>query len=294
MKANSPGSRQPARNVWALFVWFLFCLVGSSLCPAYAADAAMQTNATPLIIAHRGASSQAPENTLPAFARAWELQADGIELDVRLSQDRKIVVCHDGNAKRTTGRDLLIANARWPELQALDAGLWKGEKWRGTRLPELSQVLAALPAGKRIVIEIKDGAETVPAVQEAITSAQVPHATTVIISFHLSVVAAAAKALPDCPVLLLAGWSKAPDGTKVFDWQRLIQHAQEARLTGLNLDYHCVQKYPECARAIKAAGLRFYVWTVDDPAVARQMTDLGAEGLTTNWPDKIREALTAP
>ena len=80
------------------------------------------------IIAHRGASYDAPENTLASVQLGWERNADAVEVDVYLSKDRKIVVIHDENTKRTTGHDGLVHKMTWAQLRQLDAGSWKLEK----------------------------------------------------------------------------------------------------------------------------------------------------------------------
>ena len=83
------------------------------------------------IIAHRGASHDAPEHTLSAVSLGWKRNADAVEVDVYLSKDGKIVVIHDENTKRTTGHDGLVHKMTWAQLQKLDAGNWKNKKFKG-------------------------------------------------------------------------------------------------------------------------------------------------------------------
>ena len=102
----------------------------------------------PQIIAHRGASADAPENTLAAFRLGWEQDADGIEGDFRLSADGRIVCIHDDDTQRVAGSRLVVSETSYNDLHALDVGRWKGEQWRGERIPSLAEVhvhLAALP-----------------------------------------------------------------------------------------------------------------------------------------------------
>ena len=100
------------------------------------------------IIAHRGSAHLAPENTLGAFQLGWQ-ETTICELDVRLTADGRLVVIHDDTTKRTTGADLKVAERTLSELQRLDAGFGKGEKWSGEKLPSLEDVIAAMPADKR-------------------------------------------------------------------------------------------------------------------------------------------------
>jgi glycerophosphoryl diester phosphodiesterase len=115
------------------------------------------------IIAHRGFSARAPENTLGAFELGWKHQTDACELDVYLTADGKTAVIHDKDTKRTAGVKLDVASSKQAELTALDAGSWKGKEWTNEKIPTLEQALATLPKGKqRFFIEVKCGAEIVP------------------------------------------------------------------------------------------------------------------------------------
>src|SRR6476646_6938394 len=121
----------------------------------------MSPAAKPLIIAHRGASIDAPENTLAAFKSAWPQGADGIETDIRLTADGRVVCIHDEDTRRVTGGQqvLVIANTRYADLKPIDIGGWKGPKWRGEAIPTLDDALDAVPAGKYAFIELKSGSE---------------------------------------------------------------------------------------------------------------------------------------
>src|SRR6478672_5367982 len=100
------------------------------------------------IIAHRGASFDAPENTLAAIRLGWDQGADGVEFDVRLSRDGQIVVIHDADTRRVANVDRLVSDQTVDELRQLDVGRWKGPQFAGERIPTLAEVLAIVPAGK--------------------------------------------------------------------------------------------------------------------------------------------------
>src|SRR6478609_1034971 len=110
----------------------------------------------PLLIAHRGESHLAPENTLAAFRLAWSLGDDAIELDVHLTRDGQVVVCHDDDTSRTTGgrTKRVVRDSAAGELRALDVGAWKGPQYAGERMPLLEEVLSILPAGKRAFVAL--------------------------------------------------------------------------------------------------------------------------------------------
>jgi glycerophosphoryl diester phosphodiesterase len=113
----------------------------------------------PLIVAHRGASGIAPENTLAAFRRAVDQGADMIELDVRMTQDFHIVVHHDRDLKRTTGSRGKVWELTLQQLRLLDAGSWFHPRFRGEQIPTLRQVLEAMPPHVKVNIEVKTDGE---------------------------------------------------------------------------------------------------------------------------------------
>src|SRR4051794_28328490 len=116
------------------------------------------------IIAHRGYSQKAPENTVSSFKLAWENKADACELDLYLTKDGKVVIIHDKDTKRTTGVQKDVATSTLDELRTLDAGSWKGAQFAGEKLPTLEEAIATMPLGKkRFFLEIKCGPEVVPA-----------------------------------------------------------------------------------------------------------------------------------
>ena len=104
------------------------------------------------IIAHRGASHDAPENTLESVRLGWEQGADAVEVDVYLSKDGHIVVHHDDTTKKLAGVDRKVVAQTLAELQRLDVGAWKGAKWKGVRIPRLDDVLASIPEGRRMSV----------------------------------------------------------------------------------------------------------------------------------------------
>ena len=154
------------------------------------------------IIAHRGASRSAPENTLPAFRLAWRQGADAAELDVRLSRDGRIVVMHDATAHRAGGLDRKVCSLTLAELRALDFGRWKGAKWAGTRIPTLDEVVRTVPAGKRLLIEIKCGAEIIPELRKVLDESGNALAEFILQSFSLPTMEVVKRKFPDVE----AGW----------------------------------------------------------------------------------------
>jgi glycerophosphoryl diester phosphodiesterase len=124
----------------------------------------------PWVIAHRGTPYDAPENTLISFERAIQQGADLIELDVRQTADRHLVIIHDETLDRTTNGSGTISAATFEELQALDAGAWMGKSFEGEKIPTLADVLTLTRSRAGLVIEIKAGSHQYPHIERRIVS----------------------------------------------------------------------------------------------------------------------------
>jgi glycerophosphoryl diester phosphodiesterase len=189
--------------------------------------------------------------------------------------------------------DWVVAEKTLEELQTLDAGSWKDPRWKGEPIPTLEEVLATVPAGRRLYIEIKCGPEIVPVLREVLKGSGRPAEETVVISFGLATVREVSKAMPELKTYWLSGWKK--DGetgqwlTRVED---LIAGGREAGVDGLDLAANGPLDEDAVAR-IRATDLEFHVWTVNDPAVARRMISLGVDSITTDRPGWLREQLAA-
>ena len=246
----------------------------------------------PLIIGHRGASRDAPENTLASFRLAWEQGADGIECDFRLTRDNRIVCIHDPTTGRAAGIDLGVAESDLDELRRLDVGVWKGERWAGEPIPTLEEVLAQLPRAKRLLIELKSGPEIVPVLREVLAGSGVDPAATTLLAFSEEVVAASRRAMPGCKTLwlcdyrrrgVLGGWH--PDlGEVLAALGRTGAHGLASRA------HPCLDAL--FAAALRERGRELHVWTVDSVPEARRFRDLGVDSIMTNRPAWLREMLT--
>jgi glycerophosphoryl diester phosphodiesterase len=242
------------------------------------------------IIAHRGASYDAPENTVAAYKLGWKQNADAVELDIWLSKDGKIVCLHDDNTRHTAGADKAVADQTLAGLRALDAGSWKGKEWKGEKLPTLDEVLALIPDGKRLVIEIKCGPEALPELQRLIQTSDKKPQQLVIIGFDYETMVQAKQRFPQIPVLYLRSYKKDKQTGKFPALDELIHKAKAAGLDGLNLNY----KWPIDAafvQKVKSAGLKLYVWTVDNDELAKKLAFAGVDGITTNRPEWLRQKL---
>ena len=246
----------------------------------------------PLIIAHRGASYAAPENTLAAFQLGWEEQADGIEGDFYLSADGRVVCIHDRTTKRTAGEELEVAQATWEQLQRLDVGKWKAPRYAGERVPDLPQVLATVRPGKKIFIEVKCGAEVVPTLVEAIKASELAAEQVTVISFHKEVIAQIKQRLPNITANWLTDFKHQEDGTWLPEPATIVATLRELKADGVGVGARRGALTPQLAAAVKEAGFGFHVWTVDAPELAEYLIGLGVDSITTNRPGDLRKELS--
>ena len=242
------------------------------------------------IIAHRGASRDAPENTVASFMLGWQQQADAGELDIYLTKDRQIVVIHDADTKRTTDTSGAVATRTLAELRTLDAGSWKGPQWKGEKLPTLGEALQTVPQGKRMFIEIKCGPAVLPVLEGVLQACGKKPEQLVLIGFNYATMAKAKQTFPDMAVYWLVSYEKDKRTGELPDLDALVRKAKTARFDGLDLDYKFSIDSAFVAK-LKESGLPLYVWTVDDAAVAARLVAAGVQGITTNRPGWLREQL---
>ena len=244
---------------------------------------------TPLVYGHRGASGECPENTAAAFAAAWAQGADGIECDVHLTRDGEVVVLHDAHTGRVAGRRLVVADTPWAGLRDLDVGSWKAPRFAGERIPLLRDVLDALPAGGRILIEVKCGPAAIPPLARLLSTRPGLEERVTVMSFDRAVVAAAAAGIPLVPPMLLVDFQQR-DGV----WRPAgVQSVADGLACGARgLGWRCCAAIDAgTVAAARAAGMMLSSWTVNDPADAKRLAALGLDALTTDWPARLRAGL---
>lgn len=238
-------------------------------------------------IAHRGASYDAPENTLAAVRLAWEQGADAVEVDVHLTADYRLAVIHDADTKRTAGVDWRVSEKTMAELRTLDVGRWKGEPFAGQTIPTLEEVLDLLPKGKKLFVEIKCKGEILPYLQKAV-EASGKRRQIVIICFDPDVLVQSRQRMPDIPVYWLVGTEKDKATRKPIPHSpELIAFIREKGIDGLDVNYEGVDE--PFARVVRRTGYDWYVWTVDDCRTAERMIRLGAKGITTSRPAGLKK-----
>lgn len=241
------------------------------------------------IIAHRGASFDAPENTLASIELGWEQGADAVEIDVHFSKDGHIVVIHDDNTRKTAGVRRKVAAQTLAELKARDVGSWKNAKFKGETIPTLPEAFATVPPGKRLFVEIKCGPECIEQFARDFRTSRLKPRQIIPIGFSISTMRQLKQAVPELEVCwivefkrTLRGWSPKAE--------RLIEQVAEAGLDGLDVS----GKGPvdaDFVAKVHDAGQRLYIWTVDVPARASELMAAGVDGITTNKPGWLRSQL---
>ncbi len=242
------------------------------------------------IVGHRGASHDAPENTLPSVRLGFEQGADAVEVDVFATKDGRIVVIHDPDTKRVAGVKLDVAKSTLAELRELDVGSWKGECWAGTVIPTLEEVLEAVPEGRRLMIEVKCEKSALAQLEQAIEGSG-KRDRVALISFSYPLIAQAKRMMADVPAYWVYGFSlseRARWGNPTL--LGLIRKAEKAGLDGLDLDGRGPMTKAFVDK-LRAKGMDLYVWTVNDPERARELIAMGVTGITTDRPGYLRQQL---
>ncbi len=243
----------------------------------------------PLIVAHRGASRDAPENTVPAFELAWEQQADAIEGDFQLTKDGEIVCIHDENTRRTTGVNMTVSESTLEELRQLDAGARHPSGITAARLPTIEEVLATVRGRKQVYIEIKCGEEIIDPLISALELSRIDCRQITVISFDSKVIHELKAASQNYKAMLLVHFRKSAGGHYRPKLKTILSRLEDIRADGLST---CSESMTEdFVRAVTDAGYEHHVWTVDDVDTALQFSSWGTKSITTNIPGEIRNGL---
>jgi glycerophosphoryl diester phosphodiesterase len=230
--------------------------------------------AIPLIIAHRGASAKAPENTLAAFQRAIALKADGIELDVQLSRDGVPVVFHDTNLLRLTRRRGRLTAKTWPEIQEFRIlGSKEG-------VPSLFDVLTSTRGRIVVQVELKRGVAVAPVIA-AIKKARAA-AWVILASFEQNLLRDAADLAPAIPRMVIS------EGRGLRS--SLLRRLRACDARGVSVNYRAVRK-ADYLSYFQARGFVVWCWTVNDAATARRLTGWGIDGLLGDNPALLKRLI---
>jgi len=231
----------------------------------------------PIVVAHRGASGECPENALAAFRRAIELGADFFETDVRLSRDGVPVLMHDAAVDRTTDGTGPIAGLSLEEIKRLDAGSWKAPQFAGERVPTLAEALDLARGRIRVNIEIKDPAAAEPVVV-AVHAAAMDNQV-VVLCFDDHVLSRVRALAPDLARMVLVS-SRAPGYPPAGE---IIRRCRAVGAAAMGVQHDGASA--DLIEAAHAAGIAVLFWTVNDPERMRELIALGADVVASDWPE---------
>jgi glycerophosphoryl diester phosphodiesterase len=228
-----------------------------------------------MVIAHRGASSYAPENTLAAFDLALEMRARHIELDVALTRDSHIVVIHDDNVDRTTDGCGLVTSHTLAALQELDAGSWFGAQFEGERIPTFDQVLARYKGRVHIHTEIKGKSPSLSQRTADLIRKHGMETQVTVTSFQSARLQEMRACAPELPV----GWLV-----------REVNDSIIAQAHAIGVNQFCPRAdtvTPELVHRLHAEGFVVRAWGVTTEELMQSAVHAGVNGMTVNFPDKL-------
>ena len=236
-----------------------------------------------LNIAHRGASAYCPENTMAAFRRSIELGASGIETDVQMTADGKLVLIHDETLQRTAGSPKWIKDATLEEIQQLDAGSWFAPEFHTEQIPTLTELFELIkPTSLMINVELKNSIVLYPGIEEAVIN-EIRHFgledRIVISSFnHYSLVTCKELASDIRTGALYMEGLYEP-------WN----YAATLKADALHPYHYAV--LPEWVQSAAEQGIAYHPFTVNEIEEMRRLIDAGVAGIITDYPDRLRDLL---
>jgi len=236
-----------------------------------------------VVVAHRGASRDAPENTIPAFELAWEQGADAVEADFRQAACGSIVCIHDATTGRCWDGDLEVSATGLDALQ----GLKPPENWHAqypdVTIPTLADVLAVVPPGKKIYIEIKTDESIVPQILADVSSSALYYRQVVFISFSTAALRAVEQTEPATKTLWLCWLESGRNGQANPSLSSVLGTLHEIGADGVSTNSAATDR--AFVAGVTAAGYEHHVWTVNDVATATQFIEWGSTSVTSDYPD---------
>ncbi len=255
------------------------------------------TGPKPRLFAHRGASGEAPENTMVAFRRAVDVGVSYAEFDVHATRDGQVVVIHDETLERTTNGKGKLQEYTLAELQQLDAGYWFSAdgsrqfpfRAAGVRISTLAEVLRGFPE-LRFTVEIK---QTEPPIEELVIAVvrDCGRAEDVILaSEHDRVITRVRDLAPSIATSFAAG--EVADFIQRVSTDQLAEYHPAGLALQIPPEFHDVSLVTaETVAAAHALGLEVHVWTINEPQEMERLLDLGVDGIMSDFPGRLREVV---
>jgi glycerophosphoryl diester phosphodiesterase len=249
-------------------------------------------NRNPIVVAHRGASGYAPENTMAAIKKAITMGVDMIEIDVQLSKDNEVVLMHDLTVDRTTNGKGKVRDLYLEEIKKLDAGKWFSSEFSGEKVPTLEEVIQAINGQCKLLIEVKRVKSKKLEIENKIVqliNKYNAYNWCIVQSFETQVIKniqALDKSI-ECHKLVTMNISVLP------------LHIDSRIKTGTIYKYKNVQSInpyfkmlnKRKVKKIHSYGQKVITWTVNEPEDMKRMIEMGVDGIITNYPDRLIQLL---
>jgi glycerophosphoryl diester phosphodiesterase len=246
-----------------------------------------ESSSNQLIIAHRGAAGHAPENTLSAVRKAIEMHADAVEIDVRQTRDSQIVAMHDEDVDRTTNGKGDVRELTLRELKQFDAGTWFSENFKDERVPTLQEIIDVLDSTTKLIVELKEGAETSPDIEQRVVDIVEKNnlgQRVILKSFDREVLSRIRVYAPEIPLLYVYVFA-IPLLNLTVD-----QGISAGDLLKMDVEYlqpHKIFLTQSFISSAKEKGYKVIAWDVKTEANMKDIIALGVDGIETDYPDVL-------
>lgn len=239
-------------------------------------------SAQTMFIANRGASYLAPENTVAAVNLAWKLDADAVTIDIHISKDNRLMVIHDKTTKRTCNgkKNLEIAKTPSMLLRDQDAGVWKNNKFKGEKIPFLSEIIKTIPEGKILFVDLHCGKECLPYLTRCLEKNGKQNQLA-FVSSQWETIVKVQEEFPENKCYLKSN-------SKIQLKKKMNQAAQKG-IDGIWLKYTIADV--EHTALAEDNNLNVFSWIVNDEKEAKRLLELEVNGIATNRPKWLKEAI---
>lgn len=250
-----------------------------------------QVQSKPLVVAHRGASKRAPENSYEAFKLAFRKHADAVEVDIRVTKDSVIVCHHDRNTKRMTGADHNIDEVNYNEIKDLILGKGFKRVFSNVKIPKLKKLLSKVSKRRKLYIEIKTGSEILPPLKKLLEESKAKHENLTVISFSKSVLKDFKSLFPEIKTLLLVNLKNSEylDNNSI-DINAIFADLKDIKANGISCKGNSLVT-ELLVNQIHENGYELHVWTVDAKDNAILFKKRGVNSITTNYPKRIKKVI---
>lgn len=259
-------------------ITILFTIIFVSLSSANA-----QIVKIPQFVAHRGASWDAPENTISAIQLAWEQGTKIVEVDVRLTKDKHLVLFHDSNVNRFSDAVKFIKELNLSSLRELDVGSHKGSKWKGEKIPTLDEAFKTAPSDGAFLLDIKEGLDILEPLKISIQKSGLRIDQIKLMSPNINLIKKVREMFPEMVIYKLEFLTNLNGKYSAQKLNELkIDTISVRKVRGINKNF---------VKSIQNAGIKLFVWTINSPVEAEDLAKAGVDGIISDRPEFLKKYL---